>query len=91
MNFLSNSKIVPVSAKGRVTIPESLREHSGIDAPREVFVYESGGQIVVEPVPDLDDLHGIHDDDDREPGAVLDRVRELESTDRELFTRFGTR
>jgi len=91
MNFLGNSKIVRVSAKGRVTIPESLREHSRINAPREVFVYESGGQIVVEPVPDLDDLHGIHDDDDREPGAVLDRARELESTDRELFTRFGTR
>jgi|GEM_PF-321935 len=74
-------EIVRVSQKGQATIPQSLRERFGIDAPGEVFVYEESGRIVVEPVPDLDELHGIHADD-REPGAVLNRANELEAADR---------
>lgn len=81
MSRSHDPEIVRVSPKGQATIPQSLRERFGIDAPGEVFIYESDGQIVVEPVPDLDDLHGIHDDD-RESGAVLDRARELARVDR---------
>lgn len=81
MSRSHDPEIVRVSPKGQATIPQSLRERFGIDAPGEVFIYESGGQIVVEPVPDLDDLHGIHDDSGHEPGAVLDRAKELDSAD----------
>lgn len=75
-------EIVRVSEKGQATIPKSLREKFGIETPGEVFVYESDGRIVVEPVPSLDDLHGIHAGD-REPGDVTARVRELRAEDRQ--------
>jgi AbrB family looped-hinge helix DNA binding protein len=65
-----------VSRKGQATIPKRLREKFGIETPGEVFVYEDQGRIVVEPVPDAEDLHGIHAGE-RERGAVLERVREL--------------
>lgn len=70
--------VIRVTQKGQATIPKALREKYGIDAPGEVFVYEEDGRIVLEPVPSPEELQGIHDAD-REPGAVLDRVRELRS------------
>ena len=69
--------VVRVSSKGQATIPKALREKFGIEAPGEVFIYEEGGRIVVEPVPSLSELHGIHGGD-QEPGAVMERVRELQ-------------
>lgn len=68
-------EIVRVSQKGQATIPKELREKFGIETPGEVFVYEEDGRIVVEPVPSLAALHGIHAGD-HEPGDVLERVRE---------------
>jgi len=68
--------VVRVSQKGQATIPKALREKFGIDAPGEVFIYEEADRIVVEPVPSLDDLHGIHAGE-HEPGEVMERVREL--------------
>ncbi|MFC3959098.1 AbrB/MazE/SpoVT family DNA-binding domain-containing protein [Halovivax cerinus] len=70
-------EVVRVSQKGQATIPKSLREKFGIDAPGEVFIYEEDDRIVVEPIPSLEELGGIHADADRERGEVLDRVREL--------------
>jgi AbrB family looped-hinge helix DNA binding protein len=49
-----------VSSKGQTTIPKHLREKYGIDAPGEVLITESEGRIVVEPLPSLSDLRGIH-------------------------------
>lgn len=72
--------VVRVSQKGQATIPKALREKFGIDAPGEVFIYEEAGRIVVEPVPSLDELHGIHADE-HEPGDVVERVRELRELD----------
>jgi len=69
-------EIVRVSQKGQATIPKALREKFGIETPGEVFVYEEDDRIVIEPVPSLDELHGIHAAD-REPGEVIERVREL--------------
>lgn len=69
-------EIVRVSQKGQATIPKALREKFGIETPGEVFVYEEADRIVIEPVPSLEELHGIHATD-REPGQVLERVREL--------------
>lgn len=68
-------EVVRVSPKGQATIPKALREEFGIETPGEVFVYEEDGRIVVEPVPTLAELHGIHAAD-REPGEVIERVRE---------------
>lgn len=72
--------VVRVSRKGQATIPKSLREKFGIETPGEVFVYEEGGRIVLEPVPSLNELHGIHAGD-HETGEVLARVRELRNED----------
>lgn len=74
-------EIVRVSQKGQATIPKPLREKFGIETPGEVFVYEEDGRIVLEPVPSLEDLHGIHADD-REPGEVLERVRAMDDEER---------
>lgn len=75
-------EVVRVSQKGQATIPQALREKFGIETPGEVFIYEEDGRIVVEPVPDLDQLHGIHAGD-HEPGEVLARARELDDADRQ--------
>mgnify|MGYP000058800269 FL=1 len=73
-------EIVRVSEKGQATIPKPLREKFGIETPGEVFVYEEEDRIVIEPVPSLEELHGIHAGD-REPGEVTARVRELRADD----------
>jgi AbrB family looped-hinge helix DNA binding protein len=69
-------EIVRVSQKGQATIPKPLREKFGIETPGEVFIYEAGDRIIVEPVPSLEELHGIHAGD-HEPGEVLAKTREL--------------
>ncbi|MEF8878671.1 MAG: AbrB/MazE/SpoVT family DNA-binding domain-containing protein [Haloarculaceae archaeon] len=73
--------VVRVSRKGQATIPKPLREKFGIETPGEVFVYEEDGRIVLEPVPSLDELHGIHAGD-HEPGEVLAKVREAREEER---------
>jgi AbrB family looped-hinge helix DNA binding protein len=74
-------EVVRVSRKGQATIPKPLREKFGIETPGEVFVYEEGGRIVVEPVPSLEELHGVHTGD-HEPGEVLEKVREMKDEER---------
>ena len=74
-------EVVRVSQKGQATIPKPLREKFGIETPGEVFVYEEGDRIVIEPVPTLAELHGIHAGD-REPGAVTAKVRELRDAEK---------
>ncbi|WP_254824044.1 MULTISPECIES: AbrB/MazE/SpoVT family DNA-binding domain-containing protein [Haloglomus] len=78
----SEPTVVNVSGKGQATIPKPLREKFGIEAPGEVFIYEDEGRIVVEPVPTLSDLHGIHAGD-HDPGEVLAEARDLRAADRE--------
>lgn len=70
------TRIVRVSQKGQVTIPQELRETFGIETPGEVIVYEEHGRIIIEPVPSPDELHGIHAGE-HEPGDVIERVREI--------------
>ena len=74
-------EIVRVSQKGQATIPKPLREKFGIETPGEVFIYEDGDRIIVEPVPSLEELHGIHADD-HEPGEVLAKVREMKDEEK---------
>lgn len=74
-------EIVRVSPKGQATIPKALRDEFGIETPGEVFIYREGDRIVVEPVPSLEELHGIHGGD-REPGEVMARTRELRAEEK---------
>ena len=75
--------LVRVSQKGQATIPKTLREKFGIDAPGEVFIYEEDERIIVEPVPSLEELGGIHADTERDRGDILERVRELNGEERQ--------
>jgi antitoxin PrlF len=72
--------VVRVSEKGQATVPKPLQEKFGIETPGEVFVYEESDRIVTEPVPSLEELHGIHAGD-RESAEVTARVRELRAED----------
>ena len=74
-------EIVRVSQKGQATIPKPLREKFGIETPGEVFIYEQGNRIIVEPVPSLEELHGIHAGD-HDPGEVLAKVREMKDEEK---------
>jgi antitoxin PrlF len=75
-------EIVRVSQKGQATIPKTLREKFGIDTPGEVFIYEEDERIIVEPIPSLEELGGIHADTSRERGDILERVRKLKHDER---------
>ena len=77
----NDPEIVRVSQKGQATIPKPLREKFGIETPGEVFIYEEGDRIIVEPVPSLEELHGIHAGD-HEPGEVLATVREMKGEEK---------
>ncbi len=76
-------EIVRVSQKGQTTIPKALREKFGIDTPGEVFIYEEDDHIVVEPLPSFEELGGIHADEDRERGEVIESVRAARADERE--------
>lgn len=76
-------RVVRVSQKGQATIPKGLREEFGIETPGRVFVYEDQGRIIIEPVPSLDELHGIHAGE-HERGEVLERVREIKDEKRKM-------
>lgn len=78
----SEPVVVRVSQKGQATIPKAIREEFGIDTPGEVFVYQDHGRIIIEPVPTLNELHGIHAGD-HENGDVLARVRALKDDERQ--------
>jgi len=75
--------VVRVSQKGQATIPKPLREKFGIDTPGEVFIYEDGERIIVEPVPSLAELGGIHADDDCDRGEMIETVRAHKRKERE--------
>jgi AbrB family looped-hinge helix DNA binding protein len=68
-------EVVRVSQKGQATIPKALREQFDIDTPGEVFIYEAEGRIIIEPVPSVEELHGIHAGD-HDDGDVLERMRQ---------------
>ena len=73
-----NPEVVRVSQKGQATIPKTLREKFGIETPGEVFVYEEGSRIVIEPIPTGEALHGIHAGD-RPTGEITEKIREHKS------------
>lgn len=72
--------VVRVSQEDRATIPKRLREKFEMEAPGEVFVYEEGGRIIIDPVPSRDDLHGIHAGE-HEHGELFSLVARFEGVD----------
>ena len=75
--------VVRVTRKGQATIPQPLRERFGIETPGQVFIHQEGERIVVEPLPSVERLRGIHADRYAE-GEALEHVRALRAADRRL-------
>ena len=83
MNESESEKVVSVSARGQVTIPEEFREELGIETPSRVkFVRTDAGDIVVRPIRSVKDLRGILMDETDEQGrSATERLREERERD----------
>lgn len=78
-----DGEVIRVSKKGQATIPKNLRERFGIETPGKVLIHEEEGKIVVEPLPSVEEMQGIHAGR-YEEGEVLDYLQEMTEEDREL-------
>jgi AbrB family looped-hinge helix DNA binding protein len=59
MSTTDEGRIVNLSQKGQATIPKELREKHGIEPGSRVRIRENEqGEIVVEPLPSLQDFRG---------------------------------
>jgi AbrB family looped-hinge helix DNA binding protein len=59
MSTTAEGRIVSLSQKDQATIPKELREKHEIESGYRVRIYENEqGEIVVEPLPSLEDLRG---------------------------------
>lgn len=76
-------EVISVSKKGQATIPKELRERFGIEAPGKVLVREVDGKVVVEPLPSVEEMRGVHAGD-YEEGAVLSHLQEMRREDERL-------
>lgn len=74
-------EIIRVSKKGQATIPKELRERFGIETPGKVHIHEEGGKIVVEPLPSVEAMQGVHAGR-YEKGTVLEHLREMKEEDK---------
>jgi len=74
--------VIRVSKKGQATIPKELRERFGIETPGKVLIYEEDGKIVVEPLPSVEEMQGVHAGR-YEEGEVLEHLREMRAEDEE--------
>lgn len=75
--------VIRISKKGQATIPKELRERFGIETPGQVLVHEEDGKIVVEPLPSVEEMQGIHAGR-YEKGEVLDHLESMKETDKRL-------
>jgi antitoxin PrlF len=75
-------EVIRVSKKGQATIPKELRERFGIETPGKVLIYEDDGKIVVEPLPSVEEMQGVHADR-YERGAVLAHLRQMKEADKQ--------
>ena len=83
MNESESEKVVSVSARGQVTIPEEFREELGIETPGRVkLVRTDAGDIVVRPIRSVKDLRGILMDETDEQGrSATERLCEERERD----------
>ena len=78
-----DGRVIRVSKKGQATIPKELRERFGIDTPGKVLIHEEDGKIVVEPLPSVEEMQGVHAGR-YEKGEVLEYLREMTDEDKKL-------
>jgi len=76
-------EIIRVSKKGQATIPKKLRERFGIETPGKVLIHEEEGKIVVEPLPSIEEMQGVHAGR-YERGEVLEHLRDMTEEDKQL-------
>lgn len=76
-------EIIRVSKKGQATIPKELRERFGIETPGKVLIHEEDGKIVVEPLPSVEEMQGVHAGR-YEKGDVLKHLQEMKKEDKQL-------
>ena len=79
----NDGEVIRVSKKGQATIPKGLRERFGIETPGKVLIHEEDGKIVVEPLPSVEEMQGVHAGryDKRE---ALEHLREMKEEDKRL-------
>jgi antitoxin PrlF len=78
-----DGEIIRVSKKGQATIPKELRERFGIETPGKVLIHEEEGKIVVEPLPSVEEMQGVHAGR-YEKGDVLEHLQEMKEEDSRL-------
>jgi len=84
MSTTGEGRIVNVSQKGQATIPKELREKHGIEPGSRVRIRENDhGEIVVEPLPSLQDFRGAATTSER--GTAI--LREERTVDEERSQR----
>jgi AbrB family looped-hinge helix DNA binding protein len=83
-------EVIRVSKKGQTTIPKDLRDRFGIETPGKVLIHEAEGTIVVEPLPAVDEMQGVHAGR-YENGAVLEQLRAMNDEDKQLEREGDTR
>jgi len=76
-------EVIRVSKKGQATIPKELRERFGIETPGKVLIHEEDGKIVVEPLPSVEEMQGVHAGR-YEKGVVLDHLQKMKEKDEQL-------
>jgi AbrB family looped-hinge helix DNA binding protein len=76
-------EIIRVSSKGQATIPKALRERFDIETPGKVRIREENGKIVVEPVPPVEAMQGVHSGR-YEDGEVTEHLRAMTESDKQL-------
>lgn len=80
MSTTDEGQIVNLSQKGQATIPKELREKHGIEPGSRVCIRENEkGEIVVEPLPSLQDFRGAATTSER--GTAI--LREERTVDEE--------
>ena len=78
-----DGEVICVSRKGQATIPKGLRERFGIETPGKALIHEEKGKIVVEPLPSVEEMQGVHAGR-YEKGEVLQHLQEMKEEDRQL-------
>jgi AbrB family looped-hinge helix DNA binding protein len=78
-----DGEVIRVSKKGQATIPKDLRERFGIETPGKVLIHEEGGKIVVEPLPSVEAMQGVHAGQ-YEEGDVLEYLQAMKEQDKQL-------
>ncbi len=79
----TEGEVIHVSKKGQATIPKKLRDRFGIETPGKVLIHEEEGKIVVEPLPSVEEMQGVHAGR-YEKGEVLTHLQEMKEKDKEL-------